>query len=240
MLMNSPHFTILHAESQQEVIKLHIDPGDIGRDINLGEKIDHECAIVFFDLCKFTSISFTLSTEKVLQILQELFKYISERVVLSKGIVDKFPGDGVVAFFPKLKTDEGSSVNHVDRSIECAAVVMEWFYSAFKPKHKLPKPEHALDLAIGIDAGQTSIARVGTNIHSEIILLGNQVNCASKCQQAAKPEEIIVGQEGKNSCRLNSLYRFSDGPDIEVPGYKSYKVDWKFYMSKATWIKDNK
>lgn len=224
-----PSYTKHITASHLPQVRLHIDPGDIGRNINLGEKVDHDCAIAFFDLCKFTSISFTLSTDQVLKIIQELFKYISERVELFNGLIDKFPGDGVVAFFPSLATDKG---HYVDRSIQCASVVMDWFYSSFTPKHKLPKPEQSLELAIGIDAGLTSIAHVGTPVHSELILLGNQVNCASKCQQAASAKELLIGEEANKRKQLSAVYGLTEGPDIGVPGYRSFKVNWEWLMEK--------
>jgi class 3 adenylate cyclase len=235
--MSSPHYTKHLTGAQLAEIQLHIDPGDIGVNIELGKKIDHECAIAFFDLCGFTAISFKLSTEQTLAILQGLFKYISERVVLFKGMIDKYPGDGVVAFFPKLKTDKEE---HVDRSLACGSVVMEWFYSYFRYRHQRNNPDLILDLAIGLDAGKTSIAHVGTNVHSELVLLGNQVNCASKCQQAAKKEEFIIGNEAKGKVKHPILYNFSPGPDIGVPGYNSFKVDWQEFMTKATWLEDKK
>jgi hypothetical protein len=120
---------------------------------------------------------------------------------------------------------------------------MNWFYTVHRPSVALPKPSHTLELCTGIDSGRISIAHVGTPIHSELILLGDQVNCASKCQGAAEKKEVVVGQDAKESTHHIGFYDkyMSTGPNIGVVyttnnnRYLSFRFDWEKYCKDYDW-----
>lgn len=228
---------------QTQQLLAHIDGSAFATEIPLGAKVDHDCAIIFFDLCNFTNISWGLSTTKILEILQDMFQFVSSRVAKYNGMIDKYPGDGVVAFFPKYYSDPTDEI--VEYSLDCASEIMFWFYDKMRWRYSLPKPSHSLELSVGIDAGQISIAHVGSAYHSELILLGDQVNCASKCQQAATAKEVVVGQEAAK--RVRSIYskHFSTGPATDIvytasnAKYLSYRFNWQEFAKTATWIDKN-
>lgn len=158
-------------------------------------------------------------------------------------MIDKFPGDGVVAFFPRIYTADNNTI--VDDAIKSATEVMYWFYKKFRDNFNLPKPSHTLELSAGIDSGSISIAHVGSAYHSELILLGDQVNCSSKCQAAADKKEFIIGQDAVNNTYFSSIYKnhLSTGPNIGVvytktnKRYSSFRFDWEQYAKDSSWIK---
>jgi class 3 adenylate cyclase len=227
---------------QTQQLLAHIEGGGYSTDLLLGDKVDHDCSIICFDLCNFTNVSWGLSTETILKILQELFQFMSQAVTRHKGMIDKYPGDGVVAFFPRNYSDSTDEI--VEITLDCATEVMYWFYGKMRWHYDLPKESHTLDLTVGIDAGSIAIAHVGSSYHSELILLGDQVNCASKCQQAATKREVVVGQEA--SARVRTLYSqyFTTGPSTDIvykwsnARYLSYRFDWEAF-AKMTWIDKN-
>ena len=226
-----------------DVLQKHIDPGDYGTEIELGEYIPHECAVVFFDLVNFTNISWSLTTPRLMSVLKPFFERASDEIWRHGGMVDKFPGDGVVGFFPRSYSEDKNEI--VDKTLDCTTKVMHWFYNSLRPNVTLPKPSHTLELCAGIDAGNVAIAHVGSALHSELILLGDQVNCASKCQAAASKREVVVGQDAKASIYYKGFYGryFSTGPDIGVVysmdnrHYLSYRFDWEQYASEHEWAR---
>jgi len=227
--------------SQLQEIQAHITPDDLGTEIALGQYVNHECSIIFFDLVNFTNISWSLTTDQVMRITQPLFTKASYEIDRLGGMIDKFPGDGVVGFFPRYYSLEKNEI--VDNALDCATKVMNWFYTVLRPSVILPKPSHTLELCAGIDSGNISIAHVGTPIHSELILLGDQVNCASKCQGAAEKKEVVIGQEAKESTYHRGFYDkyMSTGPNIGVvytknnSRYLSYRFDWERYCEDYDW-----
>lgn len=238
--MSRRYFTKHLTQEQLHQIQSVFSSEDYGTGIDLGEAIDHDCAVVFFDLCNFTNISWTLDTTRILNILQDLFHFVSQKVDKYKGMIDKYPGDGVVAFFPRYYSDDGDYI--VEYALDCITEVMYWFYDHLRWRYDLPKPSHRLELSVGIDAGTISIAHVGSVYHSEIILLGDQVNCASKCQQVADCKEVIIGQDAAKRVRgIYSRY-FSTGPSTDViytksnAKYLSYRFDWETFAKNSSWI----
>jgi len=227
-------------DSQIQQIQTVFSSLDYGTDIKLGEAYKHDCAVVFFDLCNFTNISWTIGESTILEILQELFRFTSAKVNSHDGMIDKYPGDGVVAFFPRNYSIETDYI--VEGALDCIAEVMYWFYDHFRLQYDLPKPSHQLDLAVGIDAGKISIAHVGSIYHSEIILLGDQVNCASKCQQVATCKELVIGQDAANRVRRIYSNYFSTGPSTGIiytksnSKYLSYRFDWEMFSKNSSWI----
>lgn len=208
--------------------------------VPLGESEGHDCAVVFFDLCNFTNISWTMERSTILSILQDLFQYVSHKVDAHGGLIDKYPGDGVVAFFPRNFSEDDDFM--VEHALDCVAEVMYWFYDHFRWRYDLPKPSHRLELSVGLDGGWISIAHVGSIYHSEMILLGDQVNCASKCQQSAGCKEVVIGQDAANRVRgIYSKY-FSTGPSTGIiytktnAKYLSYRFDWETFAKSSSWI----
>jgi adenylate cyclase len=224
-------------------IHAHISPSDYGTEIKLGEHVSHECSVIFFDLNNFTNISWSLTTTQVMSIIQPLFAKASAEITKYGGMVDKFPGDGVVGFFPRHYSNKDNTIS--DSALDCATKVMYWFYNELRPIVDLPKSSHTLELCCGIDAGTISIAHVGTVIHSELILLGDQVNCASKCQGAAEKKEVIIGQEALNLIHHKGFYSkyLSTGPNIGVvytnnnDRYLSKRFDWEAYTKEYDWAR---
>ena len=71
-------------QEQLDVLNEHIDSSSVGR-IGLGQKDGHRCSIMFCDLCNFTNISWGLTSDIILDILQDFFHYCSEKIVYFKG-----------------------------------------------------------------------------------------------------------------------------------------------------------
>ena len=222
-------------------IQEHIEPADFGSEINLGEYVNHQCAVIFVDLVNFTNIAWSLTTQQVMSIIQPLFHKASIEIHTHGGMIDKFPGDGVVGFFPRHYENDKNLI--AESAIDCATKLMYWFYNTLRPQVTLPKQSHTLELCCGIDGGNISIAHVGTALHSELILLGAEVNCASKCQAAADKKEIVIGQDAKDMIHHKAFYGqyLSTGPNIGVvytknnSRYISYRFNWESFTNDYSW-----
>jgi len=229
------------ADSQIGELQRHIEGSDYWTPIELGKTETHDCAVVFFDLCNFTNISWSLSKSDIMVILQTFFEFTSKNVTHHHGMIDKYPGDGVVAFFPRYFGEPDDVIT--EYALDCVTEVMFWFYEHMRWRFKLPKPSHSLELSVGVDAGSVSIAHVGSVYHSELILLGDVVNCASKCQEVAESREVVVGQDAAN--RVRSIYSdyFSTGPSTNIVytsdnrRYVSYRFDWEKFAKASSWIR---
>jgi class 3 adenylate cyclase len=206
-------------------------------DVKLRQSKSIDCAIVMFDLSNFSNISITLRRREVIQILSEVFAYTSDAVARYNGIVERFPGDGVIACFPTvLGPEELSDV--VEASLDCATEVMFWVYENLSWCHDLVRPSHKLAMSVGIDAGNVAVVRLGSTAHSELVLVGNQVNAASKCEQHARPGEIVVGDNAAGHAGIWHTKRMETGPSLGLiwretrTPYRSHRFDWRSHADK--------
>jgi class 3 adenylate cyclase len=87
----------------------------------------------------------------------------------------------------------------------------------------------------GADFGRLDFVRVGSEIASEVNIVGFAANFASKCEKAAGSWEVVIG-EGLAQLLPEWQYRHhEDSPkpyqrDGEVRRYKFYWADWRPYL----------
>jgi class 3 adenylate cyclase len=240
--MSNRYFKKHISQSQHQLFQEYIQQIDLIYEIKLGDKISHDCAVVFFALSNFMEISNSLSSEKVFDIIQELYSTISESVIRFNGLINKYPRNGILAFFPRNYSDERKIV--VETALDCITAVMDWFYNNLQKQwNSLIKSDYTLELSAGIDAGNIYIGHAGSIYHGELVLLGDQVNCAQKCKDAACKKEVIIGQDAADMAGFLYSKYFSQGPGIWVKytannvNYKSQIFNWEEFAQAATWIK---
>ncbi len=147
---------------------------------------------MFVDIAGFTPLCEGRDAEDVMSLLNALFKRILEAVSKYGGTVDKFMGDAAVILF-------GAPVVHEDDPIRALAASLEIIESVGEL--------HGLNVSIGINTGEVVAGIVGNESHREYTVIGDAVNTASRLQNAAKPGEILVGEE----TYINSKQHFAFG-----------------------------
>jgi len=149
-----------------------------------GEKRD--MTVFFSDLEGFTSITEKFSAENVVKLLNKYFTLMSESVRQSKGIIDKYIGDSIMAFWgPPFTTAEEHP-----RLACLAAIAQMKLLKQFKAdlpdllgvKVGLPK----LNMRIGISKGEVIVGSIGSTVAKSYTVIGDNVNLASRLESANK------------------------------------------------------
>ena len=144
-----------------------------------------EASVVFVDICSFTSISEHAAPDTVVKLLNKYFDVMVKQVINQKGHVDKFIGDAIMAVF--------RGEFHLDRAIEASLAIRSEIDS-------LPKEEEADNFAphvsIGINSGEMISGNIGSASLKRLdyTVIGDTVNTAQRLQSAAKPGQIIIGE----------------------------------------------
>ncbi len=175
------------------------------------------CAVLFADVKGSTILSQEVSPA-VHSLLISLF--LRETALLIEkfnGLVLKYVGDGVVAYFP------GPDVPAMnDNAVDCALALKELIFNALNQclrKKNLPE----LSFGIGIDSGEMLVNLVGVEdikLHRD--LLGETINLAAKIQGLTKVNQVLVGESTllALSSRLRARVKH-----IETP------LSWKYVDS---------
>jgi adenylate cyclase len=154
-------------------------------DSRAGGERKHVTAL-FSDLSGYTSLAENLDPEEVKAVMNRIFGEISGIVERYEGVVEKFIGDAVVAFFGAAKAHEDDPVRAVRAGLEIHKIV-----NSLSPEFekRIGRP---LAMHTGINTGLVVTESDQAGITG---LAGDAVNIASRLSDLAKPEEILVGEE---------------------------------------------
>jgi adenylate cyclase len=146
-----------------------------------------KAAILFSDIKGFTSLSENLEPEETVQILNDYFKEMTDEVFIHEGTLDKYMGDGIMAFF-------GAPISHEDDSLRAckAAIAMMEKLKHLNAKWKKEGKPWYLEMKIGINTGEVVAGNVGSEKRMDYTVIGDAVNLASRLEDSAKGGEILI------------------------------------------------
>ena len=153
-------------------------------------------AILFADVRGFTTISERLAPNDLVEMLNRYFTPMVDIVMGHGGVVDKYMGDGIMAFY-------GAPAKHSDDPLRALRSAFEMLhalreFNAWQRERGRPE----FHVGIGINYGLATVGNIG---HSEkklnYTIIGDQVNLASRLEGLTKiyREPLIVSE---------SMYRY--------------------------------
>jgi adenylate cyclase len=173
--------------SPQLVEALANDPSRL----NLGGEI-RPITVLFSDVRGFTSRSEQLGAEDVLSFLNAVHSPLAEEVFKFGGTLDKFIGDGLMAFWnaPVPMPD------HVRAALRCAIAMQ----AALTPidealvalDQAAGRPHIPLAVGIGINTGSACVGNVGSQRRFDYSAIGDTVNTAARIEQTSKMYGIPI------------------------------------------------
>ncbi|WP_428526874.1 adenylate/guanylate cyclase domain-containing protein [Roseibium sp.] len=159
-----------------------------------------ELTILFTDIVGFTALSENMSAEQAAALLNQHFAILVDAVESEGGTVDKFMGDGMLAFFgaPDDQPDHAEAAVRTARRI--AAAQMQ--------ANETAKAEGGVTLRmrIGIHTGPVLVGNVGALDRWNYTVVGDTVNAAERLQhlgrEVAGEPEITILASAETVCRL--------------------------------------
>jgi len=146
---------------------------------------------LFADVRGSTSIAEAISPSAYRDLMDRFYSTASAVVVAHDGIIDKFVGDELVAFFFPLLTGE----RYAERAVSAARALLE------ATGHRDPAGPW-VPLGAGVTSGTVWFGAVGTGTHTELTALGDQVNVAARLASVAGAGEILVTTEAARASGL--------------------------------------
>src|SRR6266568_1198112 len=152
--------------------------------------------IMFADITGSTPLADRLDPEDMRAILTGYFNLMTEQIRRHGGTVEKYIGDAVMAIFGAPAAHEDDP----DRAIR-AALDMQAALNRFNTRRLEHDPSATrLQMRIGINTGD--VAAPGAQFRrQDFLITGDAVNVASRLQQAASPDTILVGERTYLSTR---------------------------------------
>lgn len=136
-----------------------------------------ELTILFTDIAEFTSISERHSAGEVAQMLNDHFAILVKAIEDEGGTVDKFLGDGLLAFWGAPDEQE----DHADAGLRAARTIAQAVAA-----HNKAKPDKALKVRIGVHTGPVIVGNVGGQDRWNYTVIGDAVNVTNRLQGLGK------------------------------------------------------
>jgi class 3 adenylate cyclase len=132
--------------------------------------------VLFADIIGFTAYSSGKPPDVVISMLRDLLHLLSEAIFSNQGSVDKYLGDGLMAFFGPPLTSPRDATNAAVCALEIVKSLESW-----NQQHTRCN-EGAVRIAVGIHYGEVVQGNVGSEKRLELTLVGDTVNIASRVE----------------------------------------------------------
>jgi class 3 adenylate cyclase len=141
-----------------------------------------EVTVLFADIRGFTTLSSEMPPEEVVRFLNKFFEEMVEAVLNSRGTIDKFIGDCIMALWgaPEPNANEDA------RNAMTAALSM------VQRARKVVVNGRPIEMGVGINTGQCVLGCIGSKQRVEYTAIGSPVNLAARLCGIAKPNEVLV------------------------------------------------
>jgi adenylate cyclase len=184
---------------------------------------NREVTILLADLRGFTAIAAQYPPHLVIRILNDYFSSMCEIVFRYGGLIDKFMGDAIMAVFglPEFRQDD------LERAIACAVEMQCAMQELNKRMDERGYPR--LYMGAGINTGEVVAGRLGSDLHHEYTIIGDEVNLVFRIEAYSLRGQILLSEQSQHLA--TSFIEYGPPNQVELKGKAK---PMKLYELRAT------
>jgi adenylate cyclase len=138
--------------------------------------------VLFSDIRNFTSLSETLPPDQLVAILNPYLAAMTDIIHRNRGTLDKYEGDGILAFFGEPITYSDHALCAVRAACEMQAR-LEQLHQEFEQTGAIQAP---FEVGIGLNTGEVFVGLLGSEQRLSYTVIGDSVNLAARLQDLTK------------------------------------------------------
>ena len=184
----------------------------LGEEARIGGEIRH-VTVMFCDLAGFTSLSESMGPAESTALLAEYFNLTERLISGHQGTVDKYLGDGVMAFWgaPRAQSETSQGA--------CAA--------ALAILRQASQSGMTLQIRIGIAEGTALVGNVGTPSRLNYTAIGATVNLASRLEGLAKHYGVGILLSDATAQSVRTAFKIREIDRVIVLGRETPESVWE-------------
>lgn len=166
-------------------------------EVNLGDHVSAEMAVMFSDIRGFTTVSERMTPQENFDFVNEYLKLVSPVIQQHEGFIVKFLGDGMMAIFPYGAADA------VQAGIEKQKKVQE--FNALLAQRGYPP----ISVGIGIHVGHMMVGMIGEERRMQGDAFSDNVNLTARVEGLNKyyGTAMIISQDTRESLAQPAAHR---------------------------------
>jgi class 3 adenylate cyclase len=169
---------------------------------------------MFCDLVGSTALSTRLDPEDLGEVIGAYHRTVAETVRRFDGLIARYMGDGVLAYFGYPRAHEDDAERAVRAGLDVVAVI-----------ERLASPTGKLEVRVGIATGLVVVGDlIGEGASEEHGVVGDTPNLAARLQALAQPGSIVVPTSTRSL--LGNIFKLRDLGRHELKGFAEPIEAW--------------
>jgi len=170
-----------------------------------------ELTILMSDVRNFTTMTEKSEPMELIALLDDYLAAMTEIIFKYNGIVDKFIGDGILAYWGAFTPDH----NHAQEASQAALEMIEKVKEL--NAHWATQGKGPIAIGIGVNTGCVIFGNIGRGKKIEFTVIGDPVNLAARLESLNKEfhTSIIVSEETRNRLGKEAQVRALGGVKVK-------------------------
>jgi class 3 adenylate cyclase/predicted ATPase len=174
-----------------------------------------QLTVMFCDLVGSTALSATLDPEDLREVIAAYHRAVARIVAEFDGIVARYMGDGVLAYFGYPQAHEDDAERAVRAGLGAIGAVTRLYVKAVK-----------LQTRVGIATGLVVVGDlIGEGSAQEQTVVGETPNLAARLQALAEPDTVVIAAGTRRL--VGDLFEYRDLGAVEVKGIAAPVSAWQ-------------
>lgn len=196
------------------IIESVIDNGD---ELIVQESQKKKMTVFFSDIAGFSAISESLTANGLVKLMNHYFTHASQPIYRFNGVIDKFIGDAVMAFW-------GPPFSNEKHAFQACNASLEYIDSLDSINLQIPeilgfkKNVPHIDVRIGLCTGEVVAGNIGSNNCMSYTVLGDSVNIAARLESANKKYGTRIIMEHHTHAMIKDQFETRKIDRIRVVG----------------------